>query len=229
MCSTFLFFWANKRSHPLHHTCGCHSLCLVMRCFRIPYSSSWPKGHNKHWLLCIFLCFCLICLHTFPFSSYSFEQLGSSLHGHLPFGEPSSGRWSVSKWELKAWLCVKNMPQWHCLPGTCVSASLFVKILNLYLISNWLQYIVADSRLDKNGEQYYAADLKSVAIPDWKSDMATNSRSANICNLQDATGLGTWSANLTSGSIWVAAGLSASTWSDVTVLTALFLFCEGMP
>ena len=83
------------------------------------------------------------------------------------------------------------MPQWHCLSGTCVSTSLSVKILNLYLISNRLQYIVADSRLDKNGEQYYAADLKSVAIPDRKSDMATDSRSANICNLQDATGLGT--------------------------------------
>ena len=83
------------------------------------------------------------------------------------------------------------MPQWHCLSGTCISASLSVKILNLYLISNQLQYIVADSRLDKNGEQYYAADLKSVAIPDRKSDMATESRSASICNLQDATGLGT--------------------------------------
>ena len=50
--------------------------------------------------------------------------------------------------------------------------------------------MVADSRSDKNGEQYYAADLESVAIPDRKLDMATNSRSANICNLQDATGLG---------------------------------------
>ena len=83
------------------------------------------------------------------------------------------------------------MPQWHCLSGTCVSASLSVKILNLYPISNWLQYIVANSRSDKNGEQYYEADLKSVAIPNRKSDMATKSRSANICNLQDATGLGT--------------------------------------
>ena len=51
--------------------------------------------------------------------------------------------------------------------------------------------MVADSRLDKNGEQYYAADLKSVAIPNQKSDMATDLRSANICNLQDATGFGT--------------------------------------
>ena len=83
------------------------------------------------------------------------------------------------------------MPQWHCLSGTCVSASLSVKILNLNPISNQRQYIVANSRSDKNGEQYYAADLKSVAIPNQKSDMATNSRSANICNLQDATGLGT--------------------------------------
>ena len=83
------------------------------------------------------------------------------------------------------------MPQWHCLSGTCVSASLSVKILNLYLICNRLQYIVADYRLDKNEEQYYAADLKSVAIPDRKLDMATELRSANICNLQDATGLGT--------------------------------------
>ena len=49
--------------------------------------------------------------------------------------------------------------------------------------------MVADSRLDRNGEQYYAADLKSVAIPDQKSDMATDSRLANICNLQDDTGL----------------------------------------
>ena len=56
---------------------------------------------------------------------------------------------------------------------------------------NRLQYIVADSRSDKNGEQYYEANLKLVAIPDQKSDMATESRSANICNLQDATGLGT--------------------------------------
>ena len=83
------------------------------------------------------------------------------------------------------------MPQWHCLSGTCLSASLSVKILNLYLIFNRLQYIVADSRSDKNGEQYYVADLKLVAIPDRKSDMATESRLANICNLQDATGLGT--------------------------------------
>ena len=83
------------------------------------------------------------------------------------------------------------MPQWHWLSGTCVSTSLSVKILNLYLISNRLQYIVADSRSDKNGEQYYAANLKLVAIPDQKSDMATDSRSANICNLQDTTGLGT--------------------------------------
>ena len=51
--------------------------------------------------------------------------------------------------------------------------------------------MVANSRSDKNGEQYYAANLKSVAIPDQKLDMATNSRSANICNLQDTTGLGT--------------------------------------
>ena len=58
------------------------------------------------------------------------------------------------------------MPQWHCLSGTCVSASLSVKILNLYLISNRLQYIVANSRSDKNGEKYYAADLRLVAIPD---------------------------------------------------------------
>ena len=49
--------------------------------------------------------------------------------------------------------------------------------------------MVADSRLDRNGEQCYAADLKLVAIPNRKSDMATDSRSANICNLQDATGL----------------------------------------
>ena len=83
------------------------------------------------------------------------------------------------------------MPQWHCLSGTCVFASLSVKILNLYPISNQLQYMVADSRSDKNGEQYYTADLESVAIPDRKSDMATNLRLANICNLQDATGLGT--------------------------------------
>ena len=83
------------------------------------------------------------------------------------------------------------MPQWHCLSGTCVPASLSVKILNLYLISNWLQYMVANSRSDKNREQYYAADLKSVAIPDRKLDMATDLRSANICYLQDATGLGT--------------------------------------
>ena len=75
------------------------------------------------------------------------------------------------------------MPQWHWLSGTYVSASLSVKILNLYLISNQLQYMVADSRLDRNGEQYYAANLESVAIPDRKSDMATNLRSA--------TGLGT--------------------------------------
>ena len=61
----------------------------------------------------------------------------------------------------------------------------------MQLISNWLQYIVADSRSNKNGEQYYAADLKLVAILNQKSDMATESRSANICNLQDATGLGT--------------------------------------
>ena len=51
--------------------------------------------------------------------------------------------------------------------------------------------MVANSRLDKNGEQYYAADLESVAIPNQKLDMATDSRSANICNLQDTTGLGT--------------------------------------
>ena len=83
------------------------------------------------------------------------------------------------------------MPQWHCLSGTCVSASLSVKILNLYPILNRLQYMVADSRLDRNREQYYAADLESVAIPDQKLDMATDLRLANICNLQDATGLGT--------------------------------------
>ena len=51
--------------------------------------------------------------------------------------------------------------------------------------------MVADSRSDRNREQYYAADLKLVAIPDQKSDMATDLRLANICNLQDATGLGT--------------------------------------